>query len=474
LKKTTIAGATFAAVLALLALVAGYRILDRSEERAAATSTTVTPATAASAAENPPSRVTHPAAETHQGFLYGRVTADDGAVYQGRLRWGTDEEAFWSDTFFGSKDGNPWVARVPPGRRPQERRPLTIFGIEIGRRGRGVDLRRQLMVRFGDIARIEGHWPGRDLRVTLKSGAAFGLDRFQASDFDGGVRVWDGRRGVVDLAGRRIRTIELLPTPPLGAAPYRLHGTVRTRQGVFTGFVRWDRDEYLGTDELVGRASDGTLRLRFDTIGAIARRSGDAAQVKLLDGSEIVLAGIFEDGLSDRGVYVDDARYGRVLVSWDVFERVDFSPDGSGPGYEDFPPGRPLTGSVLTRDGRRLAGRLVYDLDESETSETLDAPDQGVTYTIPFGLVAAIVLPSRERGRDDGGPDDGGTQRAGTPRARVALYGGEELQLELAGDLGDRNAGMLIFTEGRERPEYVSWEEVQRIDLDRPPEIYLP
>jgi hypothetical protein len=27
-------------------------------------------------------------------------------------------------------------------------------------------------------------------------------------------------------------------------------------------------------------------------------------------------------------------------------------------------------------------------LDESETTETLDAPSQGVDYTIPFGLIA--------------------------------------------------------------------------------------
>ena len=96
---------------------------------------------------------------------------------------------------------------------------------------------------------------------------------------------------------------------------------------------------------------------------------------------------------------MDDRRYGRVLVSWDAFERVDFSPGGSGPAYDDFPPGRPLTGGVTTRAGRRLAGRLVYDLDESETTETLDAPSQGVDYTIPFGLIASIVLPGPRRAR---------------------------------------------------------------------------
>jgi len=100
--------------------------------------------------------------------------------------------------------------------------------------------RRQLMARFGEITRIEAR--GREVRVTLKSGTVFHLDRFEASDFDDGVRVWDGRRGVVDLDSLRIRTIELLPTPPLGAAPYRLHGTVRTRQGDFTGFVGWSRE----------------------------------------------------------------------------------------------------------------------------------------------------------------------------------------------------------------------------------------
>ena len=175
----------------------------------------------------------------------------------------------------------------------------------------------------------------------------------------------------------------------------------------------------------------------------------------LLDGREIVLSDTREVGHGNRGIYVDDPRYGRVLISWDAFERVDFSPGGSGPAYGDFPPGRPLAGSVTTRDGRRLAGRLVYDLDESETTETLDAPSQGVDYTIPFGLIASIVLPGRE-GR-------------GAERARVILHDGEELQLERTGDLGERNAGMLIFVDGRERPEYVPWTEVEQIDFDRPP-----
>lgn len=438
----TIAGGASAAVVVLFALVAGHRHLDRDVETAAATSPALPPSTAAEE-------------EAHPGFLYGRVTLVDGTTHEGRLRFGGDEEAFWGDYFNGVKDANPWATHVPPERLKQ-RRPIEIFGFEIAHRERRIDLGRPFMARFGDIARIEAH--GLGLRVILKSGTVFDLDRFNADDLADGLRVWDGKSGVVDLGEWRIRSIELLPTAHLVAAPRRLRGTVHTRQGDYTGFIQWDREDCVGPDELVGHTADGELGLRFDTLRSIARRSRDSSLVTLLDGREIVLSGTREVGEGNRGIYVDDPRYGRVLVSWDAFERVDLSPGGSGPAYGDFPPGRPLTGSVTTRAGRRLAGRLVYDLDESETTETLDAPSQGVNYTIPFGRVASIALPGREE--------------RGTRRATVTLHDGEELQLERAGDLGEGNAGMLIFLDDRERPEYVPWTDVEQVDFDRPPAIY--
>jgi hypothetical protein len=409
--------------------------------------------------------------EEAPGFLYGRITTYDGATFEGRLRWGGDEEAFWGHYFNGFKDENRWAALAPLERLPRERRAIEIFGVEFPLGQRPADLGRPFMVRYGDIARIEAHGDGvlaalesklafdPDVRVTLKSGAVFDLDRLEASDFDDGVRVWDGRRGIVDLGPRQVHTIELLPTPPLGEMPDRLHGTVRTRQGDFTGFLQWDREEALGSDELVGRTAEGEVRMRFDTIRSIARHARDSSLVTLSDGREVALAGTRGVGLSPRGIYVDDRRYGRVLISWDAFERADFSPGGSGPAYGDFPPGRPVTGHVTTRTGSRLAGRLVYDLDESETTETLDAPAQGVDYTVPFGLVASIVLPG------DGGRSAG---RAGET-ATVVLRSGEGLELERMGDLSDENAGMLVFIEGREQPEYVPWKEVARVDFDRPP-----
>lgn len=400
-----------------------------------------------------------------QGFLFGRVTTEAGAAYTGRLRFGRDEEASWGDYFNGFKPRNPWVSQPPLDELLDKRRPFTIFGFEIPIGTPRADIGRPFMARLGDIARIESQ--GRDLRVTLKSGTAFELAWGSANDLDDGVRVWDEERGVVDLshwAGGippasqvRIRTIEMLPTAPLRDLPTRLHGTVRTRDGDFSGFIQWNRESGVSTDELAGRTVDGSVKLRFDTIRSIARRTVDSALVTLADGRELVLSGARAVGKDSNGIYVDDHRYGRVLVSWGAFERLDFSDaGGSGPAYGDFPKGSALTGTVTTRAGQRLSGRLVYDLDESETTETLDAPSHGVDYTIPLGLVASITI------------------AAGGSRAAATLHSGETLQLDQAGDLGSGNAGVLVVVEGKQRPEYVRWPEIVRIDFDRPAAMYPP
>lgn len=456
MNKSTITGWTAVVVLIVLALVAGYGAVERDVDPVTTISLPTPPWIAA-------------ASEAHPSFLYGRVTTIDGVSYEGRLRWGGDEEAFWGNYFNGFKVENPWAAQAPIEQLTEARLRIEIFGFEILLGERQIDLGRPFMARFGDIAHIEARDTGvrasfnrgiefaPRVRVTLKSGAVFDLDRLSAGDFDDGVRVWDGRHGVVDLGPRQIRTIELLPSTPFGDVPDRLYGTVRTRQGEFTGFLQWDRKESLGRDELIGHSADGELSLRFGTIRSIARHSRRSSLVTLLDGRKVVLSDTRKVGHGNAGVYVDDRRYGRVLVTWEAFERVDFSLGGGGPAYGDYLPGRPLTGSVTTFSGQRLAGRLVYDLDESETTETLDAPSHGVDYTIPFGLVASIVLPSR---------DD---RTAGS--VMVTLQTGEELHLERTGDLGERNAGMLIFVDGRERALYVPWPNVERVDFDRAPKM---
>ena len=61
-----------------------------------------------------------------------------------------------------------------------------------------------------------------------------------------------------------------------------------------------------------------------------------------------------------------------------------------------------------------------------------------------------------------------GREERGARPVTVTLHDGEELQLERNGDLGEGNAGMLIFVDGRERPDYVPWTDVEQVDLNRP------
>ena len=109
-----------------------------------------------------------------------------------------------------------------------------------------------------------------------------------------------GGRGIVDFDEGRIRSVELLHSGWLGTVPDRLHGTLRARQGNFTGFVQWDCKECVGPDELDGHTAAGELSLRFDTIRSIARNSRDGALVTLLDGREIVLSDTREVGHDNR------------------------------------------------------------------------------------------------------------------------------------------------------------------------------
>jgi len=453
--KTTIAGGVLAILLVVLLLFAGFyrrpeRSLDQREEPAAQP----IPANALSTAES--------ATESYQGFIFGRVTAYDGVIYEGRLRFGRDEEAFWGDYFNGFKEENPWAPDVPP-EKLRERRPFEVFGIQLFQREQQINLSRPFMMRFGDIARIEPS--DSDLRVILKSGTTFHLYLPAADDFADGVRVWDTKLGVMDLGEGQIRGIEFLPTGRIALLPDRLHGTVHTRGGDFTGFVQWDWKKGVGSDELEGQTRDGETRFRFDRVRSIVRDSSDGSLVTLLDGKEVALSGSRDVSSENRGIYVDDRRYGRVLIPWDAFERADFTPSsGSGPAYADFPKGNLLTGEVTTRDGRHFAGRLVYDLDESETTETLDAPSRGINYTIFLGMIASIVL-----------PDADAADERGSGRATVTLHSGEALQLELAGDLGTGNGGILIYGAGGSKlPDYLRWTDIKQVRLDRPTAMYPP
>ncbi|MFP3940107.1 MAG: hypothetical protein ACLF0P_07365 [Thermoanaerobaculia bacterium] len=386
----------------------------------------------------------HAAPDT-SGFLYGTVLTRSGTEYEGRLRWG-DQEAFWGDLFNSSKEDLRWRKEIPRDQRTR-RNTIELFGLEIAWR-REDSSGRQLIARFGDIDRIEV--TGRDDAVlVMKSGHRVEVEG-GSNDIGGNaeVTVWDTSLGAVTTPWRNIDRIQFRDSPPdLEVDAHRLYGTVQTEAGEFRGWIQWDQDECLSTDVLDGDTADGDVEIPMGKLRTIERRNRRSSRVALRDGRELVLDGSNDVDSDNRGIFVEDERFGRVLVSWNAFERVDFSePPGSGPAYDSFPGGGPIQGTVTTRDGRQHTGRLAYDADEEETWELLGGERDGIEYYIPFALVRSVT----PRGLD---------------RSRVELTTGETLDLEDSADVGEPNAGIVVLRDD-ERPTYVPWDEVERVELE--------
>jgi hypothetical protein len=303
------------------------------------------------------------------------------------------------------------------------------------------------VARYGDIRTIEPR-RGKDGLLTMKSGSIFDVSSAGA-DIGGDITVWDASLGSLKLDWDEIETIEFLPAPDnLQVEEKRLYGTVESDEGTFSGFIQWDQDECLWSDKLDGETGDGDLSIEMGRLRSIARRGRNASTVVLKDGRELVLDNSNDVDDDNRGIFVDDSRYGRVLVKWGAFDRVEFSdPPGSGPSYEDFAPHGALTGTVMTEGGKKHTGRIAYDLDESEGWELLNGERGDVEYSIPFFMLASI----KPNGRD---------------ACRVNLRNGESLLLESAVDVGEDNAGVLVYSQGG-RSKYIEWEDVERIDFDQ-------
>lgn len=404
--------------------------------------TLATPTSGAAATELEATQTATPG--TSQGFLYGKIVTESDTTYEGRLRW-DDEEAFWGDFFNSSKERPDFLDDVPDRDR-RRRRPIKVFGITIGISwDDGWD--HQFVARFGDVDRIEvGR--GEDATVVMKSGTRIDVDG-GSNDLGGTLFVWDKSLGEVELEWDNVRTIQFSPAPATLQVPVRrLHGTVKTLAGELRGYVQWDQEECLSTDKLDGETRDGKLSIEMGRIKTIERRSRSSSRVVLVDGREHVLDGTNDVDDDNRGIYVEDPRYGRVLVPWSAFERVDFNDAGSGPSYASFAPGRPLAGTVKTTGGQTLSGRIIYDLDEAETWELLNGTDRNeLQYSIPFALVRSIT------------PQRGNA-------SEVVLRSGEKLILEDSADVGDDNGGVLVYEQGKARPTYLEWSEVARVDFD--------
>jgi hypothetical protein len=368
------------------------------------------------------------------------------------LRWGT-EEAFWEDLFHSSKEELPWQDEIHFSDRRSDRRgkrsTLRILGkfmkIEYDDDDWN-DPSRVFIARFGDIDEITATGDNH-ATLLMKSGTRIDVSGY-ANDVSDAIHVNDDTLGEFDLHWDRIETIEFMPAPR-GADPgeTRLYGKAETHSGDFEGFIQWDKQECLGSDLLDGDTRDGDVSIRMDRITSIERRGRNSSIVELKDGRTLRLRDSNDVDSDNRGIMVEDPRYGRLTIPWDEFDRLTFSdPPGSGRGYDDFPPTGKLKGAVTDVDGDTYRGRLVIDLDEEESWEILNGSYRDITFDIPLINVKAI-----EPRRHD--------------ESLVILRSGEEILLEDGQDVSDKNDGVLIFTNGDD-PVYLDWRDVERIEFE--------
>ncbi len=383
------------------------------------------------------------------GRIYGRVTTDDGEVFEGIIRWDRNE-ASWVDVLNGDK----LFYRDNSNSERRRGKRIEVFGITVYEEegGRGASRSRTSGIRFGHISMLERD--GNSAILVLQTGEEV-VFKNGSTDIGNDIReiiIEDAERGEVELKWRDIELIEFFQAPSSAHSDYgqRLHGTLVTRSGLeFTGFICWDVDEVLTTDILDGNDENRRRRkIRFGNIDTIQRNSSSSSRVILKNGEELVLSGTNDVNKNNSGILVLDPSMGQVEIDWEDFEEVNFHLPEYVPTFENFSYAGPLYGVVYTRDGEEFGGAIRWDDDEAFGWELLDGSMDDLTFDIEFGKIRTI-------------------ERISSSSAEVILFDGRSFDLRDSNDIDDDNDGIFIIDDNGDEIE-VSWRDFDKIVFDKP------
>jgi hypothetical protein len=394
-------------------------------------------------------------------FLYGRITTTDSRTYEGPIRWGK-EEVYWNDLFNASKPKNQNLRYLTGGERDNLIENLNNYNhrrddwSHWGRWANAVtwnddydyDFVHQFSCQFGDIKSIEPQG-SKWVDVTLRNGTKLELNGEGYNDVGLDIKVLDRELGEVELFWNRIEKIEFVNTPSKLMTRFGkpLYGTVEAFGEKFTGYIQWDHDERLSVDKLDGESDDGDLSIEFDKIASITR-VGSRCRVALKSGREIYMEGSNDVNRENRGVIVMGRNLPSIDVPWDEFDKITFE-DKVAPAlvsYDQFKTQKELQGTVKTFSGDLYSGRVVFDLDEEFDFELLQGKHHDFEYSTPFRNVKKL------KSFDDS-------------RCEIELKDGQKIMLSDGQDVDGRNQGVLIFTQGKAEPQYLSWDKVSEIQF---------
>jgi hypothetical protein len=415
--------------------------------------TAVSAASGVSTPAAPPAGAPARLAVSHEGagFIYGHVMMRDGTTHEGYLRW-KDEDAFWDDLFSARQNDPPWFEYADQEQlaADQRQRYYQSHGLvdrlawAMHHRDDEVKISRRFICRYGDLAALKLTEDEEEPVVAVVRDGREVTVRGPSRDVDSDLLVYGKADKPAELAWADVREIRFAAAPAT-ATPYarRLAGTVEARGGTLVGNLQWDTSECTSLDVLDSKQEDVPL----EKVRRIARNRRGGSSVTLLDGRALELEGTNDVGEGNRGVAVEVAGLGRVLVPWNRFTAADLRlVPAVSPSYADFAVPTPLKGTIATNDGKTLVGRLVYDLDEAYTCDLLHGKLEECDYQIPFARVAAIAP-------------------RGEATCEVTLRDGRKLVLGGDEDTGEGHAGMLVFADGQDKPTWLPWSAVKRIDF---------
>ena len=170
-----------------------------------------------------------PAEAGSRGRIYGTLTTVDGDVFEGMIRWDTNE-ASWVDILDGNKDRfrSSDKRRRRPSRRSRDR--IEIFGIRIEGSGLYPDEDMSLSgIAFGHIASLEP--VGDDeIELVLKSGDKVELSGGSTDIGENirGIVIEDPEEGEIELDWEDVDRVEFTATPDGLESNFgeRLYGTL--------------------------------------------------------------------------------------------------------------------------------------------------------------------------------------------------------------------------------------------------------
>lgn len=388
-----------------------------------------------------------------EGFIYGRVTTEDGDIYEGPLRWGK-EEVYWTDMFNASKKENKNLDYLTNRElddledRYRDNNNLISRFVNISwddnTDGRFVH---EFSTEFGNLKSLRMRSSNR-VEIELKNGEYLRVDGSGYNDVGAKITILDKELGNVRISWSNLEKIEFLPTPSRLDEKFGepLYGTVVCDLGEFTGFVQWDHDERVGTDVLDGEEDGDDYEIAFSKIESIERDGFSSSLVRLKSGRTLDLRGTNDVDDDNKGIIVTVKGLGRVDIDWDEFDKVTFKEaPNSGPSYGSFASPVKISGTVEVDNGDKHSGEIIFDLDEEYTFELLNGEDDDVKFIIPFYNINEVT-------------------RRGSYAAIVRLKDGSKLTLEDSQDVTEKNLGVLVKTGGDR--VYVPWDRVETIKLD--------